>query len=214
MQRRASGFTLIELAIVIAIIGLIAAATLMSGSGVFGRAGAAALMSNVKDLAAAARQFKTRYGYFPGDLPKAGEVLKSMPPITFACADVPGAGNGVVDTLAESDCALEQLVRAGMLNKVEHESSPVPRFFIASTLGAEVRVSLWFNDASMENAIRITRLPCDAALDLERKLDNVSPDGKPFSQGSVTARDAADAVIENCAVGGANDPVETLLIKY
>lgn len=59
-----------------------------------------------------------------------------------------------------------------------------------------------------------SRLPCDAALALDRKLDNVTPDNKPFSQGAVTARNAANAAIESCVTGAANDPVETLLIRY
>lgn len=228
MRRGASGFTLIELAIVVAIIGMIAAAIMLSGGGVFGRTGVASLLSNVKDLATASREFKARYGYFPGDMPNAGGFITANGGISEECNYAPGGrvGDGIVNDTEtnpnppESDCALEHLVKAGFLSKVEYDAS-TRKYFIPSTVGAKVRVSLWFNETTRENAIRITNLPCDLALDLDRKLDSPSPDNRPFhGPGAVTARrylgGGVTEPIDNCTVGNPAeyDPVPILLIKY
>ena len=149
MKRHAHGFTMIEMAIVVVVIGLILGAVLISGSSVFGRAGVASLLSNIKDLATASRDFKTRYSYFPGDLPNAGTYITANGGISGGCTyPVAGSvGNGIVDTQTESDCALEHLVKAGMLSKVDYDPSTL-KYFITSSVGAGVRLSLWYNPAT------------------------------------------------------------------
>jgi hypothetical protein len=127
---------------------------------------------------------------------------------------VPGgsAGNGIVDTGTESDCALEHLVKAGMLGKIDYDGT---RYVISHpNIGPGVRVSLWFDATSNTNAVRVSDLPCEAALEIERKLDSASAGNTPFSEGSVRARDASNAVIQNCVPGAANDPVPMLLLRY
>jgi hypothetical protein len=107
------------------------------------------------------------------------------------------------------------LVRAGTVSKIEYDSA-TSRYLIGSTVGEKVEVSLWFNNLTNENVIRVRNLPCEVALDIDRKLDSMTPDNKPFAQGSgsVTARDGSNGEIENCTAGVTNDPVPTLLIKY
>ncbi len=210
-MRRSRGFTLIEIAIVLAVITLIAAAVLTSGGGLFGRTGTTALLANIKDLAAASREFKTRYSYFPGDLPNADKYITANGEISLGCiypyvSNGP-VGDGIVNTETESDCALEHLIKAGMLGKIDHDGT---RYVINHhNIGPGVRVSLW-SDATRVNVIRISNLPCEAALEIERKLDSATTDNKPFSTGSVTA----PAPIQNCTPGLANDPVPMLLIRY
>jgi prepilin-type N-terminal cleavage/methylation domain-containing protein len=213
-MRRTDGFSLIEIAIVLGVITLIAAAVLTSGGGLFGRAGTASLLSNIKDLAAASREFKTRYSYFPGDLPNAGTYITANGGISAGCTYAPGGsvGNGIVDTGTESDCALEHLVKSGMLGKIDYDGA---RYVISHPgIGPGVRASLWFDAASNANAVRVSDLPCEAALEIERKLDSASVGNTPFSEGSVRARDASNAPIQTCVPGSANDPVPMLLIRY
>ena len=215
MKRHAHGFTMIEMAIVIVVIGLILGAVLISGGSVFGRAGVASLLSNIKDLATASRDFKTRYSYFPGDLPNAGTYI-ALDAGTI-CNDglsVPLMGNGIVDTLNESDCALEHLVKAGMLSKVDYDPITL-KYFITSSVGAGVRLSLWYDPDTKNNVVRISNLPCDVALEIDRKLDSATAN-TPFNQGSVLAAtdQSGTTLIQTCVSGSTNDPVPALLVKY
>lgn len=220
MRLRDQGFTLIEIAMVLVIIGVIAAGVLISGGSVFGRAGVASLLSSIKDLSVASRDFKSRYGYFPGDLPNAGTYITSNGGVSPTCSYPPGGqvGNGIVDTATESNCALEHLVKAGMLSKVDFDSGN-NKYIITSTIGLGVQLSLWFNSAANENVIQISNLPCEITLEIDHKLDSATTNNTPFSRGSVIAQDASSAPISNCipigGVGGpVNDPVAKVLIKY
>lgn len=213
--RMNKGFTLIELAIVLAVAAIVVAGVLLASDSVVGRANIASFLSNIKDLATASREFKARYGYFPGDLPNAGTHITAGGGISGSCNYAPNSdhGNGIVNTSTESNCALEHLVKAGMLNKLEYDSSAT-QYYIKLPTGVAASIGLWFNSATNENALRIVNIRCDVAQEIERKFDNATINNKPFSQGVVTARDGADTVIDNCSVGGTNDPVATLLIKY
>ena len=207
---------MIEMAIVIVVIGLILGAVLISGGSVFGRAGVASLLSNIKDLATASRDFKTRYSYFPGDLPNAGTYITAGGAISAGCTyPVAGnVGNGIVDTQTESDCALEHLVKAGMLSKVDYDPITL-KYFITSSVGAGVRLSLWYDPDTKNNVVRISNLPCDVALEIDRKLDSATAN-TPFNQGSVLAAtdQSGTTLIQTCVSGSTNDPVPALLVKY
>ena len=64
------GFTLVELGLVIVVIALLLVAVLQ-GQSLIGTAGSQAALAAVKDLATAMAEFKSRYGYLPGDMPNA-----------------------------------------------------------------------------------------------------------------------------------------------
>src|SRR5690606_11017030 len=100
-------------------------------------------------------------------------------------------GDGIVNKAHESDCALEHLVKAGMLSKVEYDSS-AGRYYVRLVGGTADSVSLWFDESTNENAIRVGNARCEVAQEIDRKLDNATIDNKPFSSGAVTARNAAD----------------------
>lgn len=211
----ARGFTLIEMAIVLVVIGLLLGGVLFSGGFLRGQGTTIALLSKIQDLAAASRQFKENYSYYPGDLPGASAAF---PAISAGCNIAIGTatiGNGIVDDATESSCALEELVLAGMLSKIDYDAVAA-RYRIQSGFNAapNSELSFWFN-ADNTNAIRITGLPCTTALEVDRKLDNASPANTPLADGdSVRGFDAANAAINTCVVGGANDPVPTLLVRY
>jgi prepilin-type N-terminal cleavage/methylation domain-containing protein len=72
MTHHNRGFTLVELAIALTVIALLMAGVLMGSNVLIERSRTASLLSKIKDLAASSRNFKSRYGYFPGDMPNAG----------------------------------------------------------------------------------------------------------------------------------------------
>lgn len=215
-MRQAIGFTLIEIAIVLAIIALITAAALVTGDSLFGRSGMASLLASIKDLAAASREFKVRYSYFPGDLPNAATYVTGNGGVSGGChyATSGTVGNGIVDTAIESDCALEHLVKAGMLRGIDYDSASGRYAVAINNWSTGTRVSLWFDPDSNVNAVRVSNLPCDVALEVERKLDSATSGNTPFTEGSVRARNAANASIQTCSPGTTNDPVAALLIRY
>lgn len=229
MTHRNHGFTLIELAIAITVIGLLMAGVLMGSNALIEKSRMASLISKTKDLGAASRDFKSRYGYFPGDMPNAGTYITADGGLSSGCASG-GGGNGVVDTELESTCALEHLVKSGLISKAEHETAG---YFIGSgfeggmvgSVFKQSRVSLWHTTAN-DNVIRITMLPCTVALALDRKLDNdySKSDGTPvpLGKGNVTGTGISGTTIETCRLPGTNgpddpgenDPAPALLVKY
>lgn len=214
MTRWSRGFTLIELAIALTVIGLLMAGVLMGSSVLIEKSRVASLLSKIKDLGAASRDFKSRYGYFPGDMPNAGNYITADGGMSVACAPG-GNGNGVVDSQQESVCATEHLVKAGLLTKAESDTAG---YFIGSGFEGGGRVSLW-RSAANENVVRVTLLPCNVALELDRKLDSeyFKPDGvtpMPLGKGVVIGVDALGNPIDTCAPGGDNDPLPALLVNY
>jgi prepilin-type N-terminal cleavage/methylation domain-containing protein len=212
MTKPVQGFTLAELAIVLIIIGVLLTGVLMTGDTILARVRIASLLSSIKDLATASQAFKTRFGSYPGDLPNAATYITTNGGISAPCTYAIGGqvGNGLVDTATESTCALEHLVKAGFLTKVDFDGA---NYSINPTVANNVRLSLWSNTLTNENAVRISNLPCTIALEIDSKFDSATA-ATPFNQGWLTAQDGLGAQIATCVPGGANDPVPTILIKY
>lgn len=211
MKRHEQGFSLVELGVVLVIVALLAGGLLVGARAMIQRGEMADLVAKIQDLAGAARQFKSRFGFYPGDLPNAASSLTAHGGVSPACSYGVGGqvGNGLVDSATESDCALEHLERAGLLAKLEVAGGI---YRIGGPGGA--RVSLWFDASSHDNSVRIEGLACDLALELDLKLDAASATNAPFSSGQVRAQDGVGASIASCTPGSTNDPVPTLLLRY
>lgn len=211
MQRQHRGFTLVELAIAMAIIALLAGGLMVGGNTLMERARTNTLISRVTDLAAASRAFKQRYGYFPGDLPNATTWISASGSISPACNYSAGSqiGNGLVDSALESRCALEHLLAAQLITRVERDNTGAYR--ISSGIGPG-EAALWHRAASNENAIRVTLLPCDAVRELDTRLD--PENATPLSTGRVIALDESGAMISGCTPSGSNAPIATVLALY
>jgi len=209
LPRNEKGFTLIEIAIALLVITLLLGGIMVGGSAVMENARTASLLGQIKDLAAASRDFKGRYGYFPGDLPNAATLITTDGGISAGCSYAVSAtvGNGIVNSTTESRCALEHLVKARMLSKVELSGS---NYRIPHPFGGG-EVSLWYT-ATNENAVRVTNLPCKIALQIDGKLDNAST--APLASGSVIGISSMNVVVSGCVTGGANDPVALILVHY
>jgi hypothetical protein len=150
------------MALVLVIAGLVLGAV-MGARSVIRNAQVQESVRAVTDLSAAATQFRDRYGMWPGDFTNAVALIPAL-----ACAN--GNGNGRIDTVAESDCASESLIRAA---------------FIKGTPGAAVNVrgmglSLRARNLSAVaglpvnwvNVAELTNTDCDLAVRLDRALDD------------------------------------------
>jgi len=108
------GFTLVELAVVIAVIGLIIAAV-SAGRDLLRQAKIKSVIGEMNEYLAAASNFRSKYFYRPGDLPRASALLYFVAPaLPTAHAE---EGNGRWDTQEELNKAWPQLYQAEMIKQ-------------------------------------------------------------------------------------------------
>lgn len=87
MTRQRTGFTLIELLIVVVIIGVLAAIAIPKFAQAKGRARAAAIRSDLRNLATAQEEYLSEHTVYAGDLaslpftPSDGVIVTLMPPV-------------------------------------------------------------------------------------------------------------------------------------
>lgn len=166
-----AGFTLVELAIVLAIIALLAVAVLKSQS-VLDQAVAAEAVASIKDLRAAVAAFKQRYRYLPGDFP-VDKDNPEIPGVQAACridGASAGNGNGSIEP-GESACASEHLIRAELVKG--DPALPIRnRQGDISLVRAADSGALAAYPASVRNVLRLTNIPCDVTLEIDRKIDD------------------------------------------
>lgn len=210
IRSRPEGFTLVELAIVLFVITLILTTMMRGGGNVTDGARTTSLISLTKDMGVAAREFKSRYGYHPGDLPNAATLITFDGGVSPGCsyAVAGNVGNGLADTATERTCSVEHLVKARMTNRAELVTGV---FVIKSPIGAG-EITIGHNAATNDNVVRITQVPCAVANEIDRKLDNQSL--TPLSVGYVVGQRADGTPINTCIPEIADDPVPVLLVKY
>ncbi len=105
MQRNQKGFTLVELAIVMVIIGLLIGG-ILKGQQILENARVSATVTQVGTIDAAAKTFYDTYSGYPGDLMNAqdrvpncascGVTPDPTPPTSTPCSSGDGSGNGVI----------------------------------------------------------------------------------------------------------------------
>ncbi len=167
LRRGQQGFTLVEISIVLVIIGLILGGILNAQS-VIRNAQTKDSIKALNDMSAAARQFFDRYGMWPGDYTNA---VASLPGLT--CAN--GNGNGRINSNAESTCASQQLIRAGMLKGTAGQPIRV-RSSTFSVTGATAALNGAGTAPTMPanwvNVVRVQTIDCDIAVQMDRALDD------------------------------------------
>lgn len=197
-----SGFTIVELGIVIAIIAALMLAVL-SATGLIGVSKSQAILASVKDLAEAVSQFRSRYGYLPGDIPNATTVVPGV--VVNSCAANPnGDGDGAISTADEVACVNYHLFNAGLIKTGTGAITT-----IADSKTVTIRAISRATSAiptfptSTRNVIEIWNVPCAMARDIDSKAD----DGN-FATGNIRA------TVASCVPGpnGTNDPVPTMAV--
>jgi len=200
---RARGFTIVELAIAIVVIGLLLTA-IMRTTGLIGTSQSQAIQSAIGSLSSAIAQFRSRYGYLPGDIPNATTVIPGV--VAGSCsATANGNGDGQIDS-GESACVPLHLFDAGLIKggtgsiTFSLPGGIVTIRAIAASASAIAATTYSF-PSSTRNVIEVLNAPCQVAQDIDNKMD----DGN-FSTGNVRAS------VTSCTVGGTNDPVPSIAV--
>ena len=180
-MNKQTGFTLIEISIVLVIIGLILGAVLLRSGSVIGNTKATSTIALIKDLSAATNDFKSRYHYLPGDLPNAGDDIPGITTNYPECNIAPpgNIGNGLIDTPTEIGCVSKELVLAGFIKGSAtgivspFNGGTTPDVFVRSANTSAVNVAA-VNPfpPTVQNVIEIQGIPCDAASTIDSKIDD------------------------------------------
>ena len=191
------GFTLVEISIVLVIIGLILGTIMYNSDVLVGNTKATSTVKLIQDLTGAVSDFKARYHYLPGDLPKASQ---DIPGITCDY----GNGNGLIETTPnEVSCVAQHLVlggfikgsAAGIVSPLNPGSSP-DVFVMAAKISAVNVAAVNPFPATVQNVIEISNIPLDAANAIDSKID----DGT-LGSGNVMAASGVDATHVTLDVG-------------
>lgn len=196
MAKRSKGFTLIELAIVITIIGLIAGVIFVSGGTLFQSSKTAKTISIINELSEGIMQFKNTYKGLPGDLLVNGE-LSGVNATCQTGGSNAGNNNGVIDA-TESACVIEHLFRAG-LTKSDDVDGDGRKVLVSPFTPLVGSVRVMYPDNSVANAwprnvsvvAIFSGLPCDVVQEIDRKIDDnnledgrnraIDVDGEPYN---------------------------------
>jgi prepilin-type N-terminal cleavage/methylation domain-containing protein len=198
-QTRSRGFTLVEIAVVLVIVGLIITGSTFLINSQIQSARIKSVMTQISDLTSAVADFKERFKFLPGDFPAASEIA-SVPAACRIGGANAGNGNGSISA-TEATCVQEHLSGAGL---IKSGAAGLASDFggirlianSASTVGANPATKL---PDSTTNVIELYNLPCGVALAVDTALD----DGN-LEKGKIRAS------VASCTPKGTNDPVPAL----
>lgn len=187
--RRSGGFTLLELAIVLVIIGIILGAVL-KGQELINNAKTKRFINDIKGLAAIQYAFYDRYGRFAGDCDNNGSIDANYLQIDMNSYDNnPNISNPATiqwcynpnnpQANFDHDVAWAELVKAQLFPPAKHTRDIVRHAFSGPFAFVSVNVPQNNNNQQQQNvtpppfnAVLATQVPCFAAKALDVAIDN------------------------------------------
>jgi len=170
-MRRERGFTLIELAIVLVIIGIILGA-ILKGQELIQNAKVKRLQSDMKGLEALIWTFYDRYGKFPGDCDGDGWFNSY---ISSGLNNSPTPSGFCTGTTADGDFPWNDLRWAMLLPKDANNTDLARHQF-----NGQFRIGRAYGGAggTWVNAIAVSNIPCFAAKAIDVSIDGVLHSGR------------------------------------
>jgi prepilin-type N-terminal cleavage/methylation domain-containing protein len=194
---RVHGFTLVEIAIVMLIVGLILAA-IMKGESLIQESRVQDAMAIAADLSTASRTFKQRYHYLPGDFVITA-ASPEIPNVAAACMSGganAGNGDGAISA-AESPCVPQHLFAAGFIKggtgTIRSQYGAVQ---VIANAASQTALGANPLPPNIQNVVEFASLPCEVAQQIDRNIDDAN-----------LATGNARASVASCTPQGANDPV-------
>lgn len=194
-QRRQRGFTLVEMAIVVVLSGILIAAGLLAGRGSISRSQAQDVIQIAGDLQVAAASFKQRYGYLPGDWVFVANQLPNVAAGGNGDGLITGTmtAAGLATAATEVEAAPLNLYAAGLIGKMGTNTqlrmqSQFGGVHMAAATAANTSAGYIAANPSIRNVIVFFNLPCDVILEVERNMDNGNDQtGRAWGSAACTA---------------------------
>ena len=170
-MRRSSGFTLVELAIVLVIIGIILGAVL-KGQDLINNAKVKRLQNDMRGLEALIWTFYDRYGKFPGDCDGNGNINSY---ISYGLSSSTTPPTGFCTSGNSGDHPFNDLKYAKLLPKDAANTDLARHAF-----NGQFRIGLAYGGAAgtYVNAIGVQNIPCFAAQAIDSSIDGVLHSGR------------------------------------
>jgi prepilin-type N-terminal cleavage/methylation domain-containing protein len=184
MRHKQGGFTLIEIAIVLVIIGLLLGGVL-KGQELITSARVRNLISTQDGIKAAYFGFVDRYRALPGDYTQAGANINGILVVNPACGNGNGNGNGQIDAGAstESILAWEHLSKSGFLTggpytcaaAIGPGTNPLNPYTAPMQLINDGNYGSVGTGLVRHNLKTGNQIPVDLMAELDRKVDDGLP---------------------------------------
>jgi prepilin-type N-terminal cleavage/methylation domain-containing protein len=172
--RKKEGFTLVELAIVLVIIGIILGAVL-KGQELINSAKMKRVYSQYREILAAVLTYQDKYGRMPGDDNDTALGTRWVPPAYYTA----GNGNGQINggtiatmftcgaaTASETCGEWDQMRRANIITGPLNGSNPT------NTFGGAVGIAWVAVSGLTTNWIGMSNIPTDIAQSLDKQYDD------------------------------------------
>jgi prepilin-type N-terminal cleavage/methylation domain-containing protein len=202
MIRRQLGFTLIEIAIVMTIVGMILAGVL-KGQALIQNSRVHSIVQEQAQTLAAFHAFQDRYRALPGDYASASTNISCNP----ACAN--GNGNGQIEsTNHENTLVWSHLSSAGFItgsysydgtSSIDETNTPKNPYGAFLSIGYDNVYG--GGTAAVRHNIKLgNMIPSDVLIEVDRKIDDGNPLGGTFQFSIYTGSDIAPNPAE-CITG-------------